>query len=1737
MIHLTGFNINEEIYKCDNSAIYRGTRDSDKCPVIVKLLNREYPTSRELSAFMREYEIMNKLTGDGIIKAYSIEKYNKSLAIIMEDIEGESVARTLGSVKTGIYDGLSLAIQMTNSLIQIHEQNIIHKDINPTNFIWDQSTGQVKLIDFGISAELFRESSQSIDMSNPEGNLFYISPEQTGRVNRPVDYRTDIYSLGVTLYELFTGQLPFSGEDESEIVYGHIAKTPIPPKDICPEIPDPLSGIIMKMLSKTVEERYQSAFGVKKDLEYCRQMIVKPKEVRNFKPGEEDIVNRFEIPHKLYGREDEMRIMAEDFEKAAEGHCRLLLVSGFSGIGKSSLIQEIRKPVMYKKGYYTSGKCNHLERNIPYYGMIQAIRDLIKQLLSETQSSLDNWRKRLDEALGSNGQVITDIIPELEQIIGPQPGVSELNPLEAQNRFQLVFLEFVRAIAAQEHPLVIFLDDLHWSDVSTLELIKYILGAGNVKHVYLLGAYRNNEVRDGHPLLQLIKDLENNYQGFDTPCRQISLEPLKPNAVNRLISDTLHSSQRETEPLTELVLSKTKGNPFFIDKLLNTFYSRGYFTFRSERGQWDYDLERMKTVEITDNVVELLVSSLESLPEGTLTVLKLAACIGNQFDLSMLAKVSKKSYEVLGKDIWIAIEDEIILPLNNDYRLIKAQKGIDLSQDLDVKLCFAHDRIRQAVQSLMSENEQSEIHLLIGREYLKAFKITLRETNRADSLFDLVNHLNIGRALVNEKDERVELSDLNAMAGNKAKKSGAFSAAMKYFETAVYQLTEEEWSSEPGRLFPLELELAASALLSGELVKADELCGHLSQLAVTNINKGAVSNVKVQILEFQGRLFEAIDEIRRSLSLFGVSLPENEQEIGLKIQEGIGKMQAFLAQTPVEELVELPVMNAPDKAMVMQLLYQVVPPALQTNPSLYILASLMMFEMTCTYGTSPLSSKCFTDCGIVMGSMLKDYNTSYRLGEAAFSIINKFNAESLKPAVYFGFTFCSYWKAHYAESLKYYDMAYSKGLETGDIQHAAYALSHKVHLLLWVGKNLTELKQEAESTIEILSRAKTAMPLFLTQIINYIIKKLQTVPVNEDGTDFDKEDREMLATIESTRDLSFLCRFYQYNTYENIITGNMEAAGRWNDLAERIVFAGLSDYPIPDHYLFRGLILVYKWKKASDEEKTQIKASLVDIQQKLRIWSENCPDNFAHKYYLLSAEIAVINNEPLDTVVDFFKKALDSIGNNDFVQYRALINESYGKFWLEAGDETIGKAYIREAKYLYRQWGAYRKAVLLERQYSHYFMSDEAVRGIKGTYSASFCEFIDVNSILKSTQAISSEIKIDKLLTILIRTMIENAGAQRGCLLLKNEADDRFYIEAMQDVVSNRLQVMQSLPFAESGVLCPEIVQYVTRTMETIVIHNACMDIKYQNNSYIMDNQIKSLLCMPVIYQNRLKGVVYLENNLSDSVFTSERLEILKIMSSQASISIENARLYENMEDMVRERTIQLNSANEKLKELSLHDPLTDLYNRRYTFEFVYDIISQFVQSKRRIVENTEKRNLSIKDNVIGVFLIDIDYFKEVNDTYGHSAGDNVLVEISKLLKQIVRDGDFVIRWGGEEFLIILNNTKPEYLGEFPKKVLRTISETPMTVYEDKTIYKTCSLGYAQIPLDADNPILFSLEQMINIADYALYRAKENGRNCAACFRLKKHIGSEDEFMKQLTNFSTNTKLNEEYFEIDYIRV
>lgn len=882
MINLPEYEIKDQIFKGNKSTIFRGVRNSDGISIIIKVLANEYPTIKELASFRREYEIATRLTGNKIINVYNLKNYSNSLAIIMEDFGGKSLADLLILNKFSLEKKLSLAVDITDALMQIHRQNIIHKDINPSNIVWNMDTNQLKVIDFGISSDLSIEKHQNLCAL--DGTLLYVSPEQTGKVNRIIDYRSDLYSLGVTLYEIFTEKLPFTGDD-AEIIYGHIAKIPEEPKKVNHQIPSAISDIIMKLMAKNAEDRYQSLLGLKDDLVYCLENFKISGRIINFEIAQKDISRRFQIPQKLYGREKELDKLIQIFEALQTSEVKLLLVSGYSGIGKTSIIREMYQIIINKGGYFISGKFNKLEGNNPYSAIIAAFRDLLKNLILEYKN-IEVWKKKLLDTLGSNGKIIVELIPELKQIIGDQPEIPKLSPTEEKNRFQMVFRDFIKAFATKEHPLVIFLDDLQWSDFSTTDFLKYLLTSMELNNLLIIGAFRDNEVKQGHHFLLMLDEVKNAL-GNSNYVNQIFLEPLQEHTVNQMVSDTLKRHHTDTVLLSSYIYRKTKGNPFFINQLLNLLYQKGVFYFNEDTLQWDWKRDEIAEIQVSDNVVGFLIATLNLLPQDSLEVIKWASCIGNSFDLKTLYLISNETANIADA-LWILIENEFIIPLNNNYRLLHMPKEEFIQFNMEIRFRFSHDRIQQAAYLLISDDDKLLIHQEIGKLLLHLYT---DQNNLDDNIFEVINHLNIAKDLIEKKDERIELMELHYSAGKKAKANTAYDIANNFFKISKTLLTEEEWTECPGKLFELSYEFAESNFLAGNLEEAIGLCNDLFEVTTDNIEKARVYSLKAKILEFQGeKKVTVIEEIRKGLSLLDVDLPTDAAEIDRKLGEGIGKM-------------------------------------------------------------------------------------------------------------------------------------------------------------------------------------------------------------------------------------------------------------------------------------------------------------------------------------------------------------------------------------------------------------------------------------------------------------------------------------------------------------------------------------------------------------------------------------------------------------------------------------------------------------------------------------------------------------------------------------------------------------------------------------------------------------------------------------------------------------------------------
>ncbi|HEY9598771.1 MAG TPA: serine/threonine-protein kinase PknK, partial [Cyanophyceae cyanobacterium] len=1094
--------ITSKIYESPNSIVYRGIKQPENIPVILKCLKEDYPTPAELTRYKQEYEITYSLNLEGAIKAYNLKPYQRTFIIILEDFGGKSLQQLIKESGTryrpiSLPVFLRLAIKITEILGRIHGANVIHKDINPGNIVLNPETGQIKIIDFGISTRLTRTHPTLSHPNVLEGTLAYMSPEQTGRMNRSLDYRTDFYSLGVTFYELLTGQLPFTTTDVLELVHCHIAQQPIPPHKLVGRqgnacIPKTVSAIVMKLMAKTAEERYQSTWGIIADLQECLSQLETTGEINNFPIASRDISDKFQITQKLYGREAEVSTLLAAFErvsgnyqltndqgKRSNNNIELMLVTGYSGIGKSALVAEIYKPITRQKGYFISGKFDQFGRNIPYSAVVSAFSQLVRQLLTESEVELNQWRERLLSALGSNAQVIIDVIPDVELIVGKQQPLPELGVTESQNRFNLVFQNFIRVFCDREHPLVIFLDDLQWADTASLKLLQLIMTDSQIKYLLLIGAYRDNEVNPTHPLIVTLEGLRKE----GAIINKMTLASLELAHVSQLIADTLHRDIETVKPLAELVLQKTEGNPFFVKEFLETLYAENLITFNyytygksdaeidkltltrplerrvNQNPTWNWDISQIQTRDITDNVVELMVSQLKKLPEGTQHILSLAACIGAHFSLNIICIISGKS----GQEIFRYLEDAI------HKGLILPTSGLD-EQLLIQHYKFRHDRIQQAADTLIADDDKKTLHLQIGR-------LLLQNTSPhqvSEQIFTIVDHLNLGIELVTHQDERYKIAQLNLIAGKKAKSATAYDSAIQYLKVGRELLEEDSWETIYNLTLELYVESVEAEYLNTNYEQVETLSTIVLQRAKTTLEKIKVYIIKILLCSAQTQMQAAIDLGLEVLALLGVSLSESKPQV-----------------LNVDELYNLPTMTNPYKEAALRVLMILFAPIYITNPTLLPSLSFTLVKLCINYGNSPLAAYAYGLYGLILCGILGDIESGYQFGTLALRILEKFESKEIECRVYNNFySFIMHWKEAARETLNPLRDTVQKGLETGEIEFTCYAATNYCQNLVLIGEPLEDVESELENYIALIRNLKQEYQVSYLQIWKAFVSHL-----------------------------------------------------------------------------------------------------------------------------------------------------------------------------------------------------------------------------------------------------------------------------------------------------------------------------------------------------------------------------------------------------------------------------------------------------------------------------------------------------------------------------------------------------------------------------------------------------------------------------------------------------------------------
>ncbi|MBV9389663.1 MAG: AAA family ATPase [Chroococcidiopsidaceae cyanobacterium CP_BM_ER_R8_30] len=1591
MIDLPGVAIHSKIYESATSLVYRGIRVQEEQAIVIKMLKQDYPSPQELTRYRQEYQMTRSLNLEGVVKAYSQQDYQRTLVILLEDFAGESLERWKqqhpASCPMLLSTFLRLAIDITDILGRIHAANIIHKDINPGNIVFNQDTGVVKIIDFGIATRFNRTNPTFNSPHVLEGTLAYISPEQTGRMNRWLDYRSDFYSLGVTFYELLTGQLPFPTTDILELVHCHIAKPPVPPHELNPAIPKPVSDIVVKLMAKNAEERYQSAWGIKVDLEACLQQLEATGHIDevNADPtltkrgplftdyiqlGLQDVSEQFQIPQKLYGRESEIAALLAAFDRVgsrgneenAQGFARessgdsraqaqfkveMMLISGYAGIGKTALVQELYKPITAKHGYFSSGKFDQFGRNIPYSALVDALQKLVQQLLGEPEVQVQQWRARLLKALGSNGQLIIDAIPEVELIIGKQPTVPEVGAIEAQNRFNRVFGQFIRVFCSKEHPLVLFLDDLQWSDSATLKLIELMLLDEQTHSLFLIGAYRDHEVHPTHPLVLTLSRLRE--QG--AMLQEIVLSPLTLDSLGQLTADTLHHNADTVRSLAELVWQKTQGNPFFINEFLKTLYTEDCLKFSCDCRSWQWDMTQIQAKNITDNVVVLMTNKLSQLPESVQQILQLAACVGNEFELDTLLMICGTAVDQLFSDLVTAVQAGLILPTS------------ELDENLLIQnYQFLHDRVQQAAYALIDESQKQVVHLQIGRNLLAKTAVE----QLWPRLFNVVDHLNQGMELVIAQPERTEIARLNLTAGQKALTATAYEAALKYCQTGIKLLNQESWHSEYDLTLALYSGAAKAAYLSGYFDKMEQFIEVVLNHAQTVLDKVQVYDSKIQGCLSHGNLKLALKIALEVLQLLGISLIETPSQ--LDIQRGLGSTASLLAGQEIEDLINLPKMTAPEPLAAICILANIVAAVDMVSPALMVLITCKMVNLSINYGNATWSPLSYASYGHVLCEVVKDIELGYRFGQLALSLAERLHTEkgNARTLMILGFHVL-HWKVHYRKTIPMLVEAYQNGVETGVFEFASYAAHEVCCRSFFVGEPLTELEQKTATYSKAIRQVRRKNPsnwiAVLWQTVLNLLGKSEN-PSRLIGSIYDEE--QALSHAIAVKDRIEIYYFYLHKLILCYLFGEYQQAGQTAVLARQ----SLGEIKATIFHFYESLVLLSLLGEASSAEK-EVRLSCVSTsQEKMQKWAEHAPMNYLHKFYLVEAEKARVLGQFLEAE-ECYERAISGARDNEFIQEEALAYELAAKHYLARGRIKFAQTYMKEAQYCYERWGATAKVKDLETRYPQFFpqssrVATTSIPTTSGTTSNSSPIALDLAAVMKASQAISREIELEQLLCSLMQVLIENAGAQTGYLLLENSG--AWVIEAAcefkdgEQICATRLP--QSIPTVNR--LPESIIQYVIRTHEAVILNYATREGNFIHDPYIQQHQTQSIFCLPLLNQAKLVGVLYLENQLATGAFTPERTQVLHLLSTQAAIAIENAKLYSKLreaeqlltnynrtlEQQVAERTAALQQSEASLRhreqELRLIAnaiPALISYvdaNRRYqfinrTYEIWYD--------------------------------------------------------------------------------------------------------------------------------------------------------------------------------------------------------
>ncbi|AFY68477.1 putative PAS/PAC sensor protein [Thalassoporum mexicanum PCC 7367] len=1534
MLNLPGFRISHQVSHNSKRVIFRGVRTIDNLPVLLKSIPDEYPSPTKILRLKHESTIARNLNIPGIVKALTLINSAPAPVIVLEDFDGILLKDLLSDRRFTLREFLEIMIQLTETLSALHQQNIIHRDLNPYSILINPTTLQVKIVNFMCAASQLATLNQVMRTTSyadlPDGNLAYVSPEQTGRMNRSVDYRTDFYSLGITCYELLTGHLPFDQLDALELVHCHIARQPADVQEVNPDIPVVLSDLVMKLMAKNAEERYQTAWGLKSDLQECLRLLVEDGDrpfIPTFPLAEHDLASHFQIPAKVYGRDRQLQQIEAAFERTSTGAAEMLWISGQAGLGKTTLIKEACQFIAQQRGYFMLCKFDQYQRNIPYGRLIAAFSEFIRTILTETEAQLQRWREILLENLAGNGQVIVDIMPELEIIIGKQPSLPALGAIESQNRFNLVFQNFARAFCRIHYPLAIFFDGLQWADPTTLNLLELIMMDNQIHSLLLVGAYRPSKVTlheeqspsvkpetptnsANHSDRLLLATIARIEAMQSHPVSAIDLPAWQRQQVVQLLADTLHTQAENVEPLAEVVLAKTLGNPLFVIEFIQQLAEQKVIQFNAKSISWRWDLSQAERLSITDNAVDLMVAKLQKLPTATHDLLQVAACVGDAFGAKFLGMIVDCDPAAIENQLIPATKAGLLV----QYYLIETsdQKSLSFLFGEEVEYRFAHDRVQKAAYALLEDQRQQQLHLQIGRVALAKYE--QHPTSASEQIFDIVEQLNLGQELVHNRQEKHQLARLNLLAGQRAKQATAYALAINYFQVGTDILLHDCWQTEYQLAFELFRDRAECEYLCGNFAAATEffqLCLEHAQNVQDRID---IYIIQLVLWINQNRNLEAIDLGRDGLQQLGLEPLPRHPDRDLILQR-VNQIKAQIKLTlsshnlaQIENLVDLPNMQSPTLQQAMKLMQYMAAAAIRCDRSFYILVILAMVQLSLEHGNCGTSVYAYSAYGSILGAGFNEYENGHQFGKAALALSDKFS--TLAGISHFSYGgFIGHWRRPFSECLQYLIHAFQLCAASGELLYAVYTLVLIAETAIISGTSL------GNAFNEVMRCKQLAQQRQYEAIVNNALVMQQYVLCLQGQTDSvtDFSDRHMdEASLfdrlhHSGQADSALSRYYIYKAQLHYLFEQYDHALEWIIKSRQIIDIHFGVAIFAEHFFYESLILAAIYDSAELDERRDYSRLLKHNERRLARWSQNCPANFRAKHLLLKAEIARICNRQL-LAINLYDEAIAVAKQYKFIQIEALGLELAAKFWLAQQKFDFAQLLFKKAYYTYQIWGAAAKVSHLETAYAQMLATTFRQASKESTDYGHGS--LDIATVVKAAQTISSEIVVDKLLAKLMVIMLETAGASRGCLVLLRQQS--LYIEA--EAIVNQPEVARpSIPVAESDYLPLSIINYVARVKEPVLLDNALQLGRFTQDPQVQAQQMQSVLCLPIINQGKFLGLLYLDNNLVVAAFTPERREVLQILCAQVAISLENAKLYEEqgnysrlLEQTVAERTKEL---------------------------------------------------------------------------------------------------------------------------------------------------------------------------------------------------------------------------------------